>query len=71
MNVVKSSTAAPLPSQPVLLDEHVDDFCFSLALVLRRVLEIEPLDACNEEDEEDEKDLAQMPELIGEAVHEN
>ncbi len=37
MNAYSTVAAATaMPSEP--LDEHVDDFCFSLALALRRLL---------------------------------
>jgi hypothetical protein len=37
----------------LILDEHVDEFCFVLALALRRILEIEPLDAEDEDVDEE------------------
>jgi len=36
-------------SEPSQLDEHVDDFCFTVALALRRILGITPP---SEEDED-------------------
>ncbi|GEM_PF-3116165 len=39
-NVIVSTVA---PSTP--LDDHVDDFCFTLALALRKILQIDAVDA--------------------------
>lgn len=38
------------PSMP--LDDHVDDFCFTLALALRKILQVEAVDAPDETLEE-------------------
>lgn len=37
---------------PDMLDEHIDEACFTIAMALRRILSIEPLDA--EQDDEPE-----------------
>ena len=42
------------------LDEHVDDLCFNLALILRRLLEIDPAAEAADEDEDFDHIMEEM-----------
>ena len=44
-------SSTPEVSSMTDLDEHVDAFCFTLALALRRILDLEPINLDAEEDE--------------------
>ncbi len=44
----------PVAEEESVLDEHADELCFALAMALRRILEIEALDAEDADEEEDD-----------------